>query len=92
MTEYGRSLCGPLGFFGLCGSLWPSVLSSLDLTQRTLMRSEGLGREEGRMWVFIRPGVVRSANEEKAKLRQEFCPIHPFDGNYQFPGSFAGAQ
>jgi len=36
------------------------------------------------MWVFIRPGVVRSANEEKAKLGWEFCPIHRFDGNYQF--------
>jgi len=36
------------------------------------------------MWVFIRPGVVRSANEEKVKLGQHFCPIHRFDGNHQF--------
>jgi len=36
------------------------------------------------MWVFIRPGVVRSANEEDVKLVQQFCPIHRFDGNYQF--------
>ena len=35
------------------------------------------------MWVFIRPGVVRSANEEKVKLGREFCPIHRFDGNDQ---------
>jgi hypothetical protein len=54
------------------------------------MRSAGLGREEGRMWVFIRPGVVRSANEKKVKLGQGFCPIHRFDGNYQFQGSFEG--
>jgi hypothetical protein len=37
------------------------------------------------MWVFIRPRVVRSANEEKAKLGRECCPIHRFDGIYQFP-------
>jgi hypothetical protein len=36
------------------------------------------------MWVFIRPGVVRSANEMKGKLAQQFCPIHRFDVNYQF--------
>ena len=54
------------------------------------MRSVGFGREEGRMWVFIRPGVVRSANEKKLKLGQGFCPIHRFDGNYQFQGSFEG--
>jgi hypothetical protein len=54
------------------------------------MRSVSFGREEGRMWVFIRPGVVRSANEKKVKLGQGFCPIHRFDGNYQFPGSFEG--
>jgi len=36
------------------------------------------------MWVFIRPGVVRSATEKKVKLEREFCPIHRFDGNYQF--------
>jgi hypothetical protein len=37
------------------------------------------------MWVFIRPGVVRSANEMKGKLAQQFCPIHRFDGIYQVP-------
>jgi hypothetical protein len=36
------------------------------------------------MWVFIRPGVVRSANESEVKLGQQFCPIHRFDRNYQF--------
>jgi hypothetical protein len=36
------------------------------------------------MWVFIRPGVVRSANEEEVKLAQQFCPIHRFDVNHQF--------
>jgi hypothetical protein len=36
------------------------------------------------MWVFIRPGVVRSANGSEVKLWREFCPIHRFDGNYQF--------
>jgi hypothetical protein len=36
------------------------------------------------MWVFIRPGVVRSANEGKVKLGHQKCPIHRFDGNYQF--------
>ena len=41
-------------------------------------------REEDRMWVFIRPGVVRSANESEVKLGQQFCPIHRFDRNYQF--------
>jgi hypothetical protein len=30
-----------------------------------LLKSAGLGRKEGRMWVFIRPGVVRSANEKR---------------------------
>ena len=68
-----------------------SVLSFSDPTERTSMRSVGFRREEGRMWVFIRPGVVRSANEEKVKLGREFCPIHRFDGNYQFLGSFEEA-
>jgi hypothetical protein len=36
------------------------------------------------MWVFIRPGVVRSANEMKSKLARQFCPIHRFDVNDQF--------
>ena len=35
------------------------------------------------MWVFIRPRVVRSANEEKVKRGQRCCPIHRFDGNDQ---------
>jgi hypothetical protein len=38
------------------------------------------------MWVFIRPGVVRSANEMKGKLVEQLCPIHRFDGNHQFQG------
>src|ERR1700737_3980825 len=42
------------------------------------------GREEGRMWVFIRPGVVRSAKEKNVKLAHLFCPIHPFDATYPF--------
>jgi hypothetical protein len=33
-----------------------------------VIRNFGFGREEGRMWVFIRPGVVRSANEERLIL------------------------
>src|ERR1700730_3234580 len=36
------------------------------------------------MWVFIRPGVVRSANEEKVKPGKHSCPIHRFDVNDQF--------
>jgi hypothetical protein len=36
------------------------------------------------MWVFIRPGVVRSANEEKVKPGEHSCPIHRFDGDDQF--------
>jgi hypothetical protein len=36
------------------------------------------------MWVFIRPGVVRSANEDKAKPGKHSCPIHRFDVNDQF--------
>jgi hypothetical protein len=36
------------------------------------------------MWVCIRPGVVRSANEEKIKPGHHSCPIHRFDGSYQF--------
>ena len=73
-------------------SLWPSVASVLsfsDLKQEDAENNHegrrGLASgEEGRMWVFIRPGVVRSANEEEGKLAQQFCPIHRFDGNHQF--------
>src|SRR5260221_14345408 len=35
------------------------------------------------MWVFIRPGVVRSANEEKVKPGKHSCPIHRFYMNDQ---------
>jgi hypothetical protein len=35
------------------------------------------------MWVCIRPGVVRSANEKKVKREEPSCPIHGFDGSYQ---------
>src|SRR5882672_7306927 len=47
------------------------------------MRKLALVREEGRMWVFIRPGVVRSANEEKVKPGKHSCPIHRFYMNDQ---------
>jgi len=35
------------------------------------------------MWVFIRPGVVRSANEGKVKPGKHSCPIHGFYVNDQ---------
>jgi hypothetical protein len=36
------------------------------------------------MWVFIRPGVVRSAKEQNVKRALKLCPIHPFDATYPF--------
>ena len=46
-----------------------------------------LGREEGRMWVFIRPRGGQDCYLLMCEIRGgvEFCPIHRFDGMDQIP-------
>ena len=46
-----------------------------------------LGREEGRMWVFIRPRGGQDCYLLTCEIRGglEFCPIHRFDGMDQIP-------
>jgi hypothetical protein len=46
-----------------------------------------LGREEGRMWVFIRPRGGQDCYLLTYEIRGglEFCPIHRFDGMDQIP-------
>jgi len=46
-----------------------------------------LGREEGRMWVFIRPRGGQDCYLLTCEIRVglEFCPIHRFDGMDQIP-------
>ena len=48
-------------------------------------------REEGRMWVFIRPrgGQDYYLLMCENRARTAFCPIHRFDGTDQFPLSRA---
>src|SRR6267154_2052280 len=65
-----------------------------DYLQTGGMRAElwvwSLLREEGRMWVFIRPRggqdyyLLMCENRAGAK----FCPIHRFDGKHQIPKFF----
>jgi hypothetical protein len=44
-------------------------------------------REEGRMWVFIRPRGGQDCYLLTCEIRgcPEFCPIHRFDGLDQIP-------
>jgi len=46
---------------------------------------QGLGREEGRMWVFTRPRGGQDCNLLTGEIRGglKFCPIHRFDGMNQ---------
>jgi len=46
-----------------------------------------LWREEGRMWVFIRPRGGQDCYLLMCEIRGglEFCPIHRFDGKDQIP-------
>ena len=46
-----------------------------------------LWREEGRMWVFIRPRGGQDCYLLMCEIRGglEFCPIHRFDGLDQIP-------
>jgi len=46
-----------------------------------------LWREEGRMWVFIRPRGGQDCYLLMCEIRGdlEFCPIHRFDGMDQIP-------
>ena len=48
---------------------------------------KGLLREEGRMWVFIRPRGGQDCYLLTCEIRGglEFCPIHRFDGMDQIP-------
>ncbi len=46
-----------------------------------------LWREEGRMWVFIRPRGGKECYLLTCEIRggAQFCPIHRFDGMNQIP-------
>jgi hypothetical protein len=46
-----------------------------------------LSREEGRMWVFIRPRGGQDCYLLRCEIRGrlKFCPIHRFDGMDQNP-------
>ena len=50
-------------------------------------RERKLGREEGRMWVFIRPRGGQDCYLLTGEIRGglELCPIHRFDGLDQIP-------
>lgn len=51
------------------------------------LRELFLRREEGRMWVFIRPRGGQDCYLLTCEIRGglKFCPIHRFDGVNQIP-------
>ena len=61
-----------------------NYLKGRDLEANELLK---LRREEGRMWVCIRPRGGQDCYLLMCEIRggSEFCPIHRFDGMDQIP-------
>jgi hypothetical protein len=72
-------------------------LIAFNCMTRKYLEEEGkwkLSREEGRMWVFIRPRGGQDCYLLTCEIRGdlEFCPIHRFDGMDQNLKHWSGTQ